>query len=142
MFYIITFFILAFCGLGISWYLVYKHFLSTKKPMVCPITHDCSKVTESRWNSIFFGIRNDVLGLGFYVALIVFNAAVYVYPEYTATVFSFNVLAEIGAALFSLFLVGIQMFVLKEYCFWCLSLSVVNFLLLANSIVLVLPLYG
>ena len=142
MLYTTTLFFLAFCGLGISWYLVYKHYISTTKPLVCPITHDCSKVTESKWNTIFFGIRNDMLGLIFYIGFILMNTALFVLPQYTEVVYSLNVLAEAGAAVFSLFLIGIQAFVLKEYCFWCLMLSLVNFLLLGNTILLALPYHG
>ena len=142
MLYVYTFYILAFMGLGISWYLVYKHYISKKKPMVCIIGHDCSKVTESKWNTIFFGIRNDMLGLLFYVGLIAMNLGLYFFPQYIEVVYGLNVLGEVGAATFSVFLIGIQAFVLKEYCFWCLSLSAVNFLLLANTIVLALPYYG
>ncbi|NCN98638.1 hypothetical protein GW923_00410 [Candidatus Pacearchaeota archaeon] len=59
--------VLSFIGIINSIYLVLKHY--KKKPLVCPMNHDCRVVTESKWSKIFI-IRNDFLGVIFYFAML------------------------------------------------------------------------
>src|SRR3989344_3900107 len=64
-----SFLTLALAGIADAGYLVWKHYHNTTKPLVCPLDHDCSKVTESKWSTIFW-VRNEVLGLLFYVSML------------------------------------------------------------------------
>lgn len=117
---VILLIILGILGIFDSGYLILKRIL--KKPLTCPINRNCEEVLDSKWNKLFF-IKNDVLGLIYYVITIIFGLYLIFISE------SFLVLAKIisGLALLtSIFLIFIQFKVLKQYCFYCLVSSVIN----------------
>ena len=66
---IASFITIALAGIVDAGYLVWKHYSNKSEPLVCPLDHDCSKVTESKWSTIFL-VRNEVLGLLFYVVML------------------------------------------------------------------------
>lgn len=115
--------VLSFLGLFDSAYLVWKHY--SKEPLLCPINSSgCSKVTESKWSNIF-GVRNDALGFIYY--MIVLIGAISIYAGYELKVYLLAI--SIIAFLFSLFLIYVQKYVIKEYCFYCLISSLINLLI-------------
>lgn len=127
-----SFLALAVGGIVTSGYLVWQHYHRQRQPLLCPLNNDCSKVTESRWSHLFY-VRNEVLGLLFYVGMIL-----------AALLLIFNVplpinlswwmrLASGGGTLFSLVLVYLQIKVIKDYCFYCLISAVLTILLFINS---------
>ena len=61
--FVASFLVLAFVGFLNAGYLLWKHYRN--QPLVCPLTHDCSKVTESPFAQLL-PIRNEVLGTVFY----------------------------------------------------------------------------
>ena len=130
MSFLVTFIVLALLGILNAGYLAYEHY--RHKPLVCPLDHDCSVVTESKWSHVF-GVRNEVLGLLFYLSLFIGAIAVVFFPQYADTLFLLFFLASLSAFLFSMFLAGIQFWVIKDYCFYCLLSAVINLLVLVNS---------
>lgn len=135
--FVTTFIVLCFLGILDSGYLVWKHRRNSHTPLVCPLDHDCSKVTESKWSHIF-GVRNEVLGLGFYVVLL----AVTLFPLFKPAPSFFPLLLlflSAGGTLFSLFLLYVQLKIIKDYCFYCIISALITVLLLLNSLAL-LPL--
>lgn len=131
--WIATFIVLAVLGIADAGYLTLKH--REKKPLACPLDHDCSHVTESKWATIF-GVRNEVLGLLFYVALLVGALLLLTFPSYAATLRTLFLLATAGGFLFSAFLTMLQFAVIKDYCFYCLISAGINGLLVINAWVL------
>ncbi len=132
--FITTFVVLCILGLLNSGYLVWKHRKNSKTPLVCPLDHDCSKVTESKWSKML-GIRNEVLGTLFYAGLLIFfllNLSGWRFKSFTLLLF----LATLLSSLFSLLLIYIQIRIIKDYCFYCLLSALINFLLLINSLIL------
>ncbi|MBP6925477.1 MAG: vitamin K epoxide reductase family protein [Candidatus Pacebacteria bacterium] len=113
--------IVIFLGiLGFILALWIKHKKQKKEPMVCPFNGECGAVINSRY-STFFGIDLAYVGMAYYV----FIAGIYwfmlmfsqiVVPE---LVF-FVLLVTTFAFLFSLYLTGVQAFILKQWCTWCL----------------------
>src|SRR3989338_6434177 len=80
---VIAFFItLTIAGILDAGYLVWKHYSHNAAPLVCPLDHDCSTVTESRWSSIL-GVRNEALGLFFYVSMLVAGLLLFFMPEFS-----------------------------------------------------------
>src|SRR3989344_8359775 len=112
-----SFLTLALAGIADAGYLVWKHYHNTTKPLVCPLDHDCSKVTESRWSTIFWA-RNEVLGLLFYVAMLVAGLAVFFMPAFSLFSFPLSLLIKLSAGfglVFSLFLIWVQIYKIKDY---------------------------
>lgn len=122
--FLATFIVLAVAGIVDTGYLVYKH--RQKKPLVCPINHDCNVVTESRWGN-FLGIRNETLGLIFYISLLSL--------AWRGNYSLLFLITGIGL-LYSLFLVWLQVYVIKNYCFYCLISALISLLLFFNSVYL------
>lgn len=132
--FIASFLVLSVLGLLVSSYLSWKH--RQKKLVVCPLNHDCSKVTESKWSRVFY-LRNETLGMAFYVLLIVGVAVATTLPNTAKKIYLLMVVAEALALLFSLFLVYVQAKILNDYCFYCLISTVINLLLFINGLVLI-----
>ncbi len=129
-----SFLVLCLAGTFNAGYLVWAH--RQKKQLVCPLDHDCSTVTESTWSQLFF-IRNDTLGLLFFLSLFFVSLIAFFLPSWNSFFFWFLVLATGIGVLFSLFLICIQVYVLKDYCFYCCISALITLLLFLNSLVFV-----
>ncbi len=133
--FVTTFIVLCFLGILDSGYLVWKHRKNSHTPLVCPLDHDCSKVTESKWSHIF-GVRNEILGVLFYAVLLVtVIAKVSNWPfSWDAGLFDMLLVGATAlGTLFSLFLLYVQFKIIKDYCFYCLLSTLITLLLLVNS---------
>ena len=124
-----TFIVLTIGGIVNAGYLLVKHY--QKKPLVCPLNHDCSKVTESKWGKIFF-IRNEVLGLLFFLFLFASILTLIFNPE-LSILRTLILIAVFFGLLFSIFLVLLQKYVIKDYCFYCLISAIITLLMFFNS---------
>lgn len=130
-----SFITLAIVGIADAGYLVWKHYRHKASPLVCPLDHDCSKVTESRWSHIF-GVRNEVLGLLFYISMLAAGLLTFLKPEFSPLSFPLLLLMKIaagGGLVFSLFLIWVQIYKIKDYCFYCILSALITLLLLVNS---------
>lgn len=128
-----TFIVLSVAGLVNASYLTYKHY--QKKPLVCPINHDCNAVVESKWGNMF-GIRNEILGVLFYGGMFIGGLLNVVRPE---AIPKLHLLILIGSSLglaFSILLTLIQKYAIKDFCFYCLISAGISLLLFLNSLVL------
>lgn len=125
-----TFIALALGGIINSAWLAYQH--RKKKPLICPFDHDCSIVTESKWSN-FLGVRNEMLGILFFVFM--FGAAIsfLINPALGVKMFLPVALLASGSVAYSIFLAYIQFFIIKDYCFYCLISALFTALLLINS---------
>ena len=128
--FIVSLIILALLGIFISSFLI-KNRLK-KKSVVCPIDGGCDEVLKSKWNAVFF-IKNDILGL-FYYILILF-LALYLFFVSGKLLFLTKIISG-ASLLFSLFLVFIQVKIIKKYCFYCLISALINLLIFVNVFVL------
>ncbi len=114
-------------------YLVWKHY--KKQPLVCPLDHDCAVVTESKWSKIFF-IRNEILGLLFFITLLAGILITLIVPQILTIIFLTSLVMTTSGLLFSIFLVFIQIYVIKDYCFYCMVSALITLLLFLNSVLL------
>lgn len=117
--------LLAAVGLIDSAYIFYKKLRNEK--LVCLIGKDCNKVIKSKYSSVF-GIPNEVLGVLFYAGVLGFFFISWLGIEYF---FGVQLLLIFRAAAFlaflsSLFLAVIQIFILREWCEYCLLTAAVN----------------
>ncbi|HLD40458.1 MAG TPA: vitamin K epoxide reductase family protein [Candidatus Nanoarchaeia archaeon] len=128
--FIASFITLAVAGTADAGYLVWKHYRHNAGPLVCPLDHDCSTVTESKWASIFL-VRNEVMGLLFYVSMLAAGVAAFFLPN--SLLFLVIKLATGLALLVSLFLLWVQLYKVKDYCFYCIISALINVLLFLNG---------
>ena len=131
--FVITFAVLSFLGVCDASYLTYKHYFN-KKPLVCPIgeEHSCSDVVDGKYGKIFF-VKNEVLGLLYYLGLFLLVLSA-MFTNYTATILVLLVVMTACGFLFSLYLLYLQKYIIKEYCFWCLISAGISILLFVNSL--------
>ncbi|HIG92862.1 MAG: vitamin K epoxide reductase [archaeon GW2011_AR9] len=122
--------VLTIGGMVDSSYLIWKH--RQKKPLVCPLEHKCDVVTESKWSHLFY-FRNETLGFLFYLSLFLGALLFLFIPAWQANFLLLFLLATSGGVLFSLFLIYLQIYVIKDYCFYCLISAGITFLLLVMS---------
>lgn len=128
-----VFIVLSFLGIIDAGYLAYKHL--QKKPLICPMNAHCSVVTDSKWSHMF-GVRNEFLGVVYYVGLFFCILATFLFPQFRQLLFLALVLGTTLGFLFSLFLVFLQAAVIKNYCFYCMISALISFLLFLDSLTL------
>ncbi len=115
-------FILAAAGFLLSWHIWRQK--QKNKPLVCLIGEDCNKVIFSSYATIL-GIPNEVLGMIYFGGLALASLAIYL--NLAPEIISLGTrMATALAATFSLILIVIQAFILKEWCEWCLASSLLS----------------
>lgn len=110
--------IIGLLGFNLANYLyTCKH---KKKPLICPMRGNCDFVTTSKYSK-FLGIPLEILGMIYYSLVIVIHLSMLFFPVLESTNETLLGLAASSCAfVFSLYLTGIQAFVLKKWCTWCL----------------------
>ncbi|KKR78864.1 MAG: hypothetical protein UU24_C0023G0011 [Candidatus Nomurabacteria bacterium GW2011_GWA2_40_9] len=109
--------------LGFSGFLVarhiYKHKHSEEAPLVCPVRFDCATVVHSDYSK-FMGIPVEFLGMVYYafvcLSYLAFLFLPYAMPNALIGVMAF---ASVTGFLFSIYLIAVQIFILKKGCSWC-----------------------
>lgn len=120
---------LSSVGLAVSLYLYYSK--THDKKIYCLIGHDCDDVVKSNYGKIF-GIENTILGILHYGLILVYGTAIF----FNRNIFKENILyysivsASIASVLFSIYLTGVQAFVLKKWCDYCIISTIVSILIL------------
>ena len=128
-----TFIVLSLAGFLNAGYLTYKHY--QKKPLVCPINHDCNAVTNTKWGKMF-GIRNEILGVFFYFGMLGSVIVSMILPEFEDKIKIFILIGLSIGLLFSALLTLIQKYIIKNFCFYCLISAGISLLLFINAIFL------
>jgi|SRR3989344_859028 len=131
--FIASFMALSLGGIIDTSYLLYQHY--KKKPLVCPMDHDCSVVTESKWSKVFF-VRNEILGLSFYLVILASLILSIILPNFSSKIYLFIFIFSFVGVVFSLFLVYLQIYKIRDYCFYCLISAFITLLCFINSILL------
>ena len=114
--------ILSAAGIAITTYITTAHLLNKK--VVCLISSkDCNVVLDSKYSRTF-GIKNEVIGLFYYIAIII---AIFIMPSTNIIIAAKT--ASALAALYSVILLCIQIKKIKNYCSWCITTAIINILL-------------
>jgi uncharacterized membrane protein len=107
-------------GAGFSLAFYIYHCKHKKKPLICPMRSSCEFVTTSDYSKIF-GIPVEVLGMCYYTLIVLLHGAVTADPAlFTVGVAQLSLVISTFAFLFSLYLLSVQAFVLRQWCTWCL----------------------
>jgi len=125
--------VLAFLGFCISWYIYYKK--NKQEKMVCYLGEDCDKVISSKYNKLF-GFSNEILGMLYYIFVAVLVVLlIYGVESILISLYLVLVLAGIGAVLFSIYLTYIQIYVIREWCEYCVASAAVSVLILVFELI-------
>lgn len=124
--------------LGICGFLVAKHIRNHKiksTPLVCPINFDCNTVVNSDYSK-FFGVPVEIFGMFYYatisLAYFFFIFVANIPKALQADLVAILIAMSLAAFLFSMYLIGVQIFILKKGCSWCIvsaSICLVIFVL-------------
>jgi uncharacterized membrane protein len=121
---------LSFCGFILAGYI--HNTKQKKKKLICPLRSNCETVIRSDYSKIL-GIPVEVLGVLYYGLIFAAHVAVLilgsVIPYATPVLFGLS----LCSALFSVYLVSIQAFVIRQWCTWCLCSAFVSLLICAFS---------
>lgn len=108
----------AFSGVSIAFYIHRKKRLH--EPLTCPIGHSCDPVIHSRY-SRFMDMPVEILGVLYYTIIVVAYLLFLAAPALAQTLPSLILFAlSTLAFLFSLYLIVVQLFILREWCTWCI----------------------
>ncbi|MEO5646682.1 MAG: vitamin K epoxide reductase family protein [Candidatus Paceibacterota bacterium] len=124
----------ALIGLGITLYIYNKQ--RAKKPLMCPRRSPCETVISSPEAKIF-GISNTILGMTYYVL----TAAFLIYfgtGHHTNLACLFFITMTTLGFLFSMYLVGVQHFKIKQWCVWCLGSAVMSTVIFGATVAMFL----
>lgn len=111
----------SFIGLCVSLYIYQQK--RKKKALICPREGNCERVVHST-HATTFGINNEVLGIGFYVAQAILWSLMLVVPQVVSGWYLLlAVLLTAGGVLFSVYLIALQALVIRAWCMWCLGSS-------------------
>ncbi len=121
--------ILGICGFLLAYYIHNKKKL--KKPLICPLRFKCSKVIESDYSKIF-NTPIEVFGMIYYF-LISLGYVLLVLNLISVVFYGFLFAMSIGALLFSVYLIMVQAFLIREWCTWCLSSAAISTLIFLLS---------
>lgn len=123
----ITILVLGLCGFWVA-----KHIRKHKKtgnPLVCPIRFDCNTVVNSDYSK-FFGIPVEVLGMAYYGFIFLSYFFFIFLPSMLPGFFTGLIVAlSTLAFLFSVYLIYIQIFILRKGCSWCIVSALISTLI-------------
>jgi uncharacterized membrane protein len=143
--------LLCICGLGVATYLTITHY-DTHLTLACPKTQtfNCETVTTSAQSHIL-GIPVAVLGLLYFVPMLVLCLPVAWRSTDRRVHLARLVFASIGVGTI-IYLIIAELFLIKAICLWCTSVHLITFIIFvivvtASPIVLssgygVVPAYG
>ncbi len=91
-----------------------------KKKLICPMRANCDTVVNSRYSKLF-GIPLERLGMAYYTIIAITHGIHIAFPALFSpeTILALLILST-AAFLFSLYLIHIQMFIIRQWCSWCL----------------------
>jgi len=126
-------------GLMVSWYIFHKKH-HKKEKMVCYVSTNCDKVVHSQYSRIL-GIHLEVLGVIYYLVLSLFAVANYfgVLFFFGFTTFDIVLILSTAAFVFSLFLIYVQIFVIHDWCEYCLVSAVMS---VSIFVIEILPIFS
>ena len=91
-----------------------------KETLVCPLDSNCDAVVHSRY-STFLGIPLEVMGMFYFAFIALFFLSAFFIPQLNSGYFIFlTPIVTFGAFIFSIYLVLIQLLLIKQWCAWCL----------------------
>lgn len=102
------------------------HKNNVEAALVCPLRANCDLVIHSNYSK-FLGIPVELLGLLYYLFVMVIYTTFLVFPKTAVSLLIALVhLASITAFAFSAYLTMVQAFAIKNWCTWCLISAAIS----------------
>ena|SRR3989344_5503126 len=121
----LTLTLLDIVGFGVSFY-IWNSKRHGKK-LVCPLGSNCEAVVQSKFSSAL-GVPLEVFGMLYYASLFVLSViGTSLIPLPKEIIAEALIIVTGSAALVSLGLIAVQIFILKELCTWCITSSLISF---------------
>ena len=121
--------ILSAIGFSVSFYIYYskKH----DRTLYCPVGGNCDAVVKSKYGKTF-GVENTIPGMLYFILIFIYAISMLMNQNIFKgnLVYYFIVGASAGSVLFSAYLAGVQAFVLKKWCDYCITSSTASVLIL------------
>lgn len=119
-------FVLSLLGLAVTSFLLYEYSLSG--PVICPVGQGCDIVRASPYSHIF-GIPIPILGLFFYLAMVI-STIMHSQRLLNRNLNKLQIVASVFAVGFGAYLTYLEAFVIKAYCFWCVISFIISIVIL------------
>lgn len=127
----------ALVGFGVS-----LNIYDTKrrgKQLVCPVGSDCNAVITSRYAK-FLGVSLEYWGMGYFAFIaLAYLALIFFKTMFAPIAILVLVLLSVGAGIFSLYLLFVQAFLLRQWCIWCILTAMMSLTIFITSLVSVNP---
>ncbi len=121
---------LSIFGFVLAAYILYKKRHAER--LVCVIGTDCNKVINSKYGNIF-GVDNTAVGIAYYGSIFLFEIAQLILlkvgwlsAEWLFPLYLLKMAVSGIAAIFSLYLIFVQLAIIKEWCEYCLVSSLIS----------------
>ena len=112
-----------------------KHKKSGEK-MICPLDSDCEAVVHSNYSKIL-GVPLEYLGIIYYCIVIgTYGLSVFFYGNALKTLTVYILWITVAAFVFSIYLTSLQLFKIKEWCFWCLISALMCLIIFTGAILI------
>lgn len=109
----------SIAGLVLALY-IYTTKRNKAKILVCPIGGHCDAVVHSKYSK-FLGFPVELLGVGYYLFIaLIYGLSLFGLVVWSDVFLFFVIAFSVLAFLFSVYLVFIQAFTLRNWCTWCL----------------------
>lgn len=107
-----------------------------KEKIVCLLDSKCDEVVHSQY-STFLGVPIEIFGMIYFAFIGIFFISTLLIAELDSIYLAlFILITTFGAFVFSIYLSTIQLFIIKQYCSWCLISSIlctVEFVVVVTS---------
>ena len=120
-------------GLGVALYIDYtkKH----HQKLVCPVGSDCNVVITSRFSK-FLGVPLEYWGMFYYSVILAAYGVLIFFPRLiSGPLLSGLMMFTASAFLFSLYLLFVQAFLLRQWCIWCLLSAMLSITIFITSLI-------
>ncbi|MEK6897895.1 MAG: vitamin K epoxide reductase family protein [Nanoarchaeota archaeon] len=121
--------IFSLFGFFLSFY-IWNKSIRKKERLVCIVGKNCENVIQSKYGKTF-GVDNTILGMIYSLVIFLIALSQFLFPQLPAV--SYFILGKIifsgCAALFSVYLIFIQLYVIKELCEYCLASAITSLMI-------------
>lgn len=123
-------------GIANAWFLYWQYlkYRSIARPMLCHLDGKCEEVVDTVYGTTF-GVKNEIWGLLYYFSLLGMIAAYLLSAEFATAAKLVIIISSAGAAIFSTYLLFVQLFLLRKRCSWCLLATLINYLIFVFELI-------
>ena len=118
--------ILSIIGFSVSLYIFYSK--KFNKPLFCPIGENCDEVVKSKYGKTF-GMENTIPGMAYFLIIMAYSQLLNRNIFKGGIIYYSIVGMSFASVLFSLYLIYVQRFVLKKWCYYCIISAISSVLI-------------